>query len=281
MDFLTLSNGVQMPLLGYGVYQITDPAQCQKCVEDALGLGYRLIDTAQAYGNESAVGAAIRASGVRREELFITTKLWISDVSESSAQRAFEQSLQNLGLDFLDLYLIHQPYNDVYGAWRAMKRLYEAGAIRALGVSNFYPDRLVDFCLYNELAPQLNQVECHPLHAQFEAQEVMRKYNVAMQSWASFGEGRSGMFENPLLLEIGKAHNKSVAQVILRWLYQRGIITIPKTTSKARMAENLAIFDFALSEDSMRAIAGLDSKQTLFINHRDVERIEWLKGYKG
>ena len=275
MQIITLNNGVKMPILGYGVYQI-DKKECQRCVEDALSVGYRSIDTAAAYFNEEAVGAAIKASGIKREELFITTKLWITSASESKAKRAFETSLKKLGLEYLDLYLIHQPFNDVYGTWRAMSTLYKDKLIRAIGVSNFYPDRLVDFCLYNEIKPALNQVECSPMHAQFEAQKIMQEHNVAMESWAPFGEGKNNMFANPTIAAIGKKHNKSVAQVILRWLIQRNIVVIPKTTRKERMIENFSVFDFELDSADMQTMASLDDKKSLFLDHRDPAMVKWL-----
>ncbi len=280
MQMITLNNGVKMPILGYGVYQIEDIKECQRCVEDALEVGYRSIDTAQSYFNEEAVGAAIKASGIKREEIFVTTKLWINHVSEAKAPKAFESSLKKLGLDYVDLYLIHQPYNDVYGAWRAMSKLYKEGRIKAIGVSNFYPDRLADFCLNNEITPALNQIECNPFHQQHEAQEILKEYNVAMESWAPFGEGRKDMFSNATLTQIGKQYNKSVAQVILRWLVQRNIIVIPKTTKKERMIENFSIFDFVLSEADMAAIAKLDDKNSLFFGHRDPKMVKWLSEYK-
>lgn len=270
---ITLNNGVSMPLLGYGVYELEDEKECQQCVETALELGYRLIDTAQFYKNEKAVGkaihAAIKQSGIKREEIFITTKLWVQDNTESKALKAVELSLQNLGLDYIDLYLIHQPYNDVYGAYRALSRLYKEGRLKAIGLSNFYADRMLDMCLYNEITPQVNQLECHPLSAQFSTHKLCKECNVALQSWASFGRGRSGMFENPTLQILAKEYNKSIAQIILRWLYQRGIAAIPKSANKERMKENIAIFDFVLSEDSMSKIASLDTQTSLFHDHRD------------
>ncbi|WP_169754327.1 aldo/keto reductase [Campylobacter curvus] len=282
MQYVNLNDGNKMPILGYGVYQIEDPKECQRCVEDALAVGYRLIDTAQAYFNEEAVGAAIKtalAGGVRREELFITTKLWISDMSESGAARAFEASMKKLGLEYLDLYLLHQPFGDVYGAWRTMSRLKNEGRIRSIGVSNFYPDRLMDFCLHNEIAPAVDQVECSPLYAQFEAQKTMDELGVAMQSWAPFGEGRSGLLENEILKSIGTKHGKSVAQVILRWLVQRDVIIIPKTVSKERMEQNFSVFDFALDEADMARITKMDGKKSLFLDHRDPQTVKFLSDY--
>lgn len=278
MEFITLNNGVRMPILGYGVFQI-EPKDTQKCVEDAIGVGYRSIDTAQAYFNEAEVGAALKTAiggGVKREELFITTKVWINNYEESKALKSIETSLKKLQIDYLDLLLLHQPFNDVYGAWRAMSRLYKEGRIKALGVSNFYPDRLVDFCLNNEIKPAVNQIECSPLHAQFEVQEVLQEYGVAMESWAPFGEGKNNMFSNPILAGIGKKYNKSIAQVILRWQIQRGIIVIPKTVRKERMIENFDVFDFSLSDSDMQSIAGLDEKQSLFLSHQDPKMVKWL-----
>lgn len=278
MEFVTFNNGVKMPILGYGVYQI-EPKDTQKCVEDAISVGYRSIDTAQAYFNEAEVGAAIKNAtngGTKREELFITTKVWINNFEESKALKSIEESLKKLQVDYLDLLLLHQPFGDTYGAWRAMSRFYQEGRIKALGVSNFYPDRLVDFYLNNEIKPALNQIECNPLHAQFEAQKVLQEYGVAMQSWAPFGEGRNNMFSNPTLEQIGKKYGKSVAQVILRWQIQRGIIAIPKTTRKERMIENISVFDFALTDADMQSIAGLDDKQSLFFNHQDPKMVKWL-----
>lgn len=278
MEFVTLNNGIKMPILGYGVFQI-DPKETQRCVEDAISVGYRSIDTAQAYFNEESVGAAIKTAlqgGVKREELFITTKLWINNYPEEKALKACEESLRKLGLDYIDLMLLHQPFSDTYGAWRALSRFYKEGRFKAIGVSNFYADRIADFCLNNEIKPTLNQIECNPIHAQFEAQKVLQEYNVAMESWAPFGEGRNNMFSSPTLSEIGKKYNKSVAQVILRWQIQRGIIAIPKTTRKERMIENLSVFDFALSAQDMQTIAALDNKTSLFLNHQDPQTAKFL-----
>lgn len=273
---VTLNNGVTMPLLGFGVFQVTDLAECERSVLDAIATGYRLLDTAASYGNEAAVGSAIKKSGVARDELFITTKLWVQDASYEGAKQAFERSMDKLQLEYLDLYLIHQPYGDVYGAWRAMQELYQAGRIKAIGVSNFYPDRLVDFVLHNEIAPAVNQIEAHPFHQQVEAQQVMQEYNVQIEAWGPFAEGKNNIFQNDVLLAIGEKHGKSVAQVILRWLTQRGVVAIPKSVRKERMAENLAIFDFELSADEMNTIATLDSKQSAFFDHRDPAMVKWL-----
>lgn len=278
MQVVELNNGVKMPILGYGVYQISDLKECQRCVEDALSVGYKSIDTAQAYFNEEAVGAAIKTSGIKREELFITTKLWISDMSEEAALKAFDISLKKLGLDYLDLYLLHQPFGDVYGAWRALSKLHKEGKIRAIGVSNFYPDRLVDFCLHNEIKPAINQIECHPLLNQEYAKNVMSEFGIVMEAWAPFGEGKSGMFDNQTIANIGKKYGKTNAQVILRWLIQRGVVVIPKTVRKEIMIENISVFDFSLDENDMSLIAGLESGKTLFLDHRELETVKFLNG---
>lgn len=278
MQTVRLNNDVLMPILGYGVYQINELKECQRCVEDAFSVGYRSIDTAQAYFNEEAVGAAIKSSGIKREELFITTKLWISDANEDRALKAFDVSLKKLSLDYLDLYLIHQPFGDVYGAWRAMSKLYKDGKIRAIGVSNFYPDRLVDFCLNNEIKPAINQIECNPMLSQEYTKNVMSEFGVAMESWAPFGEGKSGMFSNQTIASIGKKYGKTNAQVILRWLIQRGVVVIPKTVRKERMIENISVFDFSLDESDMSLMAGLDSGKSLFLDHRDPEKVKFLNG---
>ncbi|MCH5313198.1 MAG: aldo/keto reductase [Helicobacter sp.] len=278
MEFVTLNNGVKMPILGYGVFQV-EPKETQRCVEDAIEVGYRSIDTAQAYFNEAEVGAAIKnamSGGIKREELFITTKLWINNYKEEKALKACEESLRKLGLDYVDLMLLHQPFNDTYGAWRALSKFYKEGRFKAIGVSNFYPDRIVDFCLNNEIKPALNQIECNPFFAQFEAQKILEEYNVAMESWAPFGEGKNDMFSNPTLSAIGKKYNKSIAQVILRWQIQRNIIAIPKTIRKERMIENFNVFDFALSDEDMQKIASLDNKQSLFLNHQDPQTAKFL-----
>ena len=278
MEYVTLNNGVKMPILGFGVYQITDPGQCEQAVADAVSVGYRLIDTAASYGNEEAVGRAVKGCGVPREELFITTKLWISDTSYEGAKRAFQKSMDKLGLDYLDLYLIHQPMNDYYGAWRAMTELYKEGKIRAIGVCSFYPDRLADLIAFNEVAPAVNQVETNIFFQQTAAQEVMREKGVQMESWAPFAEGRGNLFENPVLKCIGKKYGKSVAQIVLRWQIQRGIVCIPKSVKKERMEENIRIFDFALSQDDMELIAALDTGSSAFFDHRDPAVIDMLAG---
>lgn len=276
MKYVKLNNGVEMPILGFGVYQIPDPEACEQAVYDALMAGYRSIDTAAAYENEEAVGRAIRRSGIPREELFITTKLWISDAGYESAKKAFEESMLKLGLKYLDLYLIHQPFGDVYGSWRAMEELYKEGRIRAIGVSNFYPDRLADLILHNEIAPAVNQVETHPFHQQTAAAEFMRSKGVQIESWAPFAEGRNGLFSNELLLKIAAKHGKTVAQVVLRWLIQRDVVCIPKSVHKERIAENFDVFGFELGDDDMAAIAALDRPESSFLNHRDPEIVEWL-----
>lgn len=276
MKYVKLNNGVEMPILGFGVYQIPDPEACEQAVYDALMAGYRSIDTAAAYENEEAVGRAIRRSGIPREELFITTKLWISDAGYESAKKAFEESMLKLGLKYLDLYLIHQPFGDVYGSWRAMEELYKEGRIRAIGVSNFYPDRLADLILHNEIAPAVNQVETHPFHQQTAAAEFMRSKGVQIESWAPFAEGRNGLFSNELLLKIAAKHGKTVTQVVLRWLIQRDVVCIPKSVHKERIAENFDVFGFELGDDDMAVIATLDRPESSFLNHRDPEIVEWL-----
>ncbi len=273
---VTLNNGVAMPLLGFGVFQVTDLDECERSVLDAIETGYRLLDTAASYGNEAAVGNAIQKSGVAREELFITTKLWVQDASYDGAKQAFERSMEKLQLEYLDLYLIHQPYGDVYGAWRAMQELYQAGHIKAIGVSNFYPDRIMDFILHNDIAPAVNQIETHPFHQQIEAQKLLQENNVQIESWGPFAEGKNNIFQNAVLRSIAETHGKSVAQVIVRWLTQRGVVAIPKSVRKERMAENLDVFDFELSADDMNAIAALDSKQSAFFDHRDPAMVKWL-----
>jgi 2,5-diketo-D-gluconate reductase A len=273
---VTLNNGVAMPSLGFGVFQVPDPAECERSVRDAIDVGYRLLDTATSYGNEEAVGAAIRNHGIDRSELFVTTKLWIEDASYEGAKAAFERSMNKLGLDYLDLWLIHQPYGDVYGAWRAMEELHKAGRIRAIGVSNFYPDRLVDFVLHNEVTPAVNQIETHPFHQQHEAEAILAEYKVQQEAWGPFAEGKNGLFSNNVLQSIGQKYGKSIAQVVLRWLMQRRIVAIPKSVRKERMAENFAVFDFELSQDDITAIAALDQKTSSFFDHRDPAMVKWL-----
>jgi len=271
-----LNNGVEMPILGFGVFQVPDPAECERSVRDAIDVGYRLLDTAASYGNEEAVGAAIKNSGIDRGELFVTTKLWVQDASYEGAKRAFERSLNKLQLDTLDLYLIHQPYGDVYGAWRAMEELHRAGKIRAIGISNFYPDRVVDFVLHNEVTPAVNQIEIHPFHQQADAQTLLQKHNIQTEAWGPFAEGKNGLFHNEVLGSIAAKHGKSIAQVVIRWLNQRGIVTIPKSVRKERMAENFDVFDFELDQADNDAIATLDQAASSFFDHRDPVMVERL-----
>ena len=276
MQTTTLNNGVAMPMLGFGVYQIADAAECEASVAGALRVGYRLIDTAAAYGNEEAVGRAVAHSGIARDELFITTKLWLSDAGYEKTKRAFERSLARLQLDYLDLYLIHQPYSDVHGAWRAMEELYEAGRIRAIGVSNFHPDRLMDLMVHNRVMPAVNQIETHPFCQQTETAQFLLENKVQIESWGPFAEGRNQLFSNPVLTEIAARHGRSVAQIVLRWLLQRGVVTIPKSVRPERIAENFHIFDFELSGEDMTAIAALDTGKSAFFDHRDPAIVKWL-----
>ena len=276
MENIKLNNGVEMPILGFGVYQIPDAAECERSVLTALEAGYRSIDTASAYGNEEAVGRAIRKSGIPREEIFITTKLWIKDAGYEKAQKGFEVSMNKLGLDYLDLYLIHQPIGDVYGSWRAMEELYEKGDIHAIGVSNFYPDRLIDFIAFNKVVPAVNQVETHPFHQQEAAHNIMLEHNVQMESWGPFAEGRNDFFSNEVLPSIGKKYGKSIAQVTLRWMIQRGIVVIPKSVTPSRIAENFNVFDFNLDDQDMQAISKLDKKESAFFNHQDPATVKYL-----
>ncbi|MGW0810719.1 aldo/keto reductase [Nonomuraea sp. NPDC002799] len=265
---VTLNNGVEMPILGFGVYQIP-PEQTEQAVTDALAAGYRSLDTAAAYRNEEAVGRAIKNSGIAREDLFVTTKLWVQDPGEDNTKRAFDASLRKLGLDHLDLYLIHQPFGDVYSEWRAMQDLHRQGRIRAIGVSNFHPDRLVDLIGHHDVTPAVNQVETHPFFQRAADHEVMREHGVQIESWGPFAEGRDNLFAHPLLSEVGDAHGKSVAQVVLRWLIQRGVVVIPKSVRPDRMAQNIDVFDFELSDDQMARIATMDTRSSLFFDHRD------------
>jgi 2,5-diketo-D-gluconate reductase A len=276
MQNVVLNNGVEMPILGFGVYQITDTEECERSVYEAIRAGYRLIDTAAVYQNEEAVGKAIEKSGVTREEIFVTTKLWIQDAGYESTKKAFERSLKRLQLDYLDLYLIHQPYGDVYGSWRAMEELYREGRIRAIGVSNFQPDRLMDLMLHNEVVPAVNQIETHPFNQQIETQKFLQENNVQIESWGPFAEGKNNIFENELLLAIAEKYKKTVAQVILRWLTQRGIVVIPKSVRKERIVENFNIFDFELSPEDMNAIISLDTKVSSFFDHRDPKMVRRL-----
>lgn len=276
MQKVTLNNGVEMPILGFGVFQVKDLAECERSVIDAIETGYRLIDTAQSYENEEAVGKAIKKSGVPREELFITTKLWIQSDGYEGTKKAFEASLKKLQLDYLDLYLIHQPYGDVYGEWRAMQELYWEKKVRAIGVSNFHPDRLIDLIVHNEVVPAVNQIETHPFHQQIETQQFLKENGVQIESWGPFAEGKNNIFQNELLLSIGKKYNKTIAQVILRWLTQRGVVAIPKSVRKERMEENFNSLDFQLSGEDMDAIKSLDTKASLFFDHRDPAMVKWL-----
>jgi len=275
MQMVTLNNGVRMPILGFGVYQMTD-AECEASVLEALRVGYRLIDTAAIYGNEEAVGRALKASGVPREELFVTTKLWIDDATEQGAKRAVAKSLQRLQLDYLDLYLIHQPYHDVHGAWRAMEALNDAGTLRAIGVSNFQPDRVIDLLVHHRVPPAVNQVETHPFCQQIGPGALLKERGIQHESWAPFAEGRNDLFRNPVLTGIAARHGKSVAQVVLLWLTQRGIVVIPKSIKPERIAENFDIFGFQLAAEEMAAIATLDTGKSLFFDHRDPKMVEFL-----
>jgi diketogulonate reductase-like aldo/keto reductase len=276
MQKIVLNNGVEMPILGFGVFQIQDLAECERSVRDAIDVGYRLIDTAASYGNEEAVGNAIKASGVTRDELFVTTKLWIADTGYEKTKRAFDRSMKRLQLDYLDLYLIHQPYGDVFGAWRAMEELYRDGRIRAIGVSNFHPDRVMDFLVHNEVMPAVDQVETHPLHQQVATQQFLRENNIQIESWGPFAEGKNSIFQNEVLTTIAQKHGKTVAQVTLRWLTQRNVIVIPKSVRKERMAENFNIFDFDLDRNDMESIATLETGASLFFDHRDPAMVKLL-----
>lgn len=280
MQKVILNNGMEMPILGFGVYQIEDADQCEQAVYDALLAGYRLIDTAAAYMNEEAVGRAIKRSGIPREDIFITTKLWIQDAGYESAKKGFAKSLERLQVDYIDLYLIHQPYGDVYSSWRAMEELYAQGKIRAIGVSNFHMDRLVDLMDHNEVTPAINQIETHPFCQQIESAKIMKENNVQIMSWGPFAEGKNNMFQNETLVEVAKKYNKSVAQVILRWLTQRGVVAIPKSVHKERIIENFNIFDFELEQEDMDKIATLDTKDSVFFSHRDPEFVRWLGNVK-
>lgn len=276
MQHVQLNNGVEMPILGFGVFQVTDLEECERIVLDAINSGYRLIDTAASYFNEVAVGNAIKKCGVPREELFITTKLWIQSDGYNGTKKAFENSLNRLDLEYIDLYLIHQPYGDVYGEWRAMSELYKEGRIRAIGVSNFFPDRLMDLMVNNEIIPAVNQVETHPFHQQIETQKLLIENNIQIQSWGPFAEGKNDIFKNKLLQSIGNKYNKSIAQVILRWLTQRNVVVIPKSVRKEKMIENFNSLDFHLSDEEMEAIKKLDTNESLFFDHADPAMVKFL-----
>ena len=275
MEQITLYNGVKMPIVGYGVYQVSKE-ECERCVMDALAVGYRSIDTAQSYFNEEEVGNAIKKSGIPREDIFLTTKVWVEHYGYEEAKKSVFESMRKLRTDYLDLVLLHQPFSDYYGAYRALEDLYNEGKLRAIGVSNFYPDRLVDMALFNRVKPMVNQVETHPFHQQTEAKKWMERYGVQIEAWAPFGEGRGGLFENPVLAEIAEKHKKTIAQVMLRWHIQRGVVVIPKSTHKERMEENLNIFDFALDQTDMNRISELDQKQSSFFSHCDPAMVEWF-----
>ncbi|MDT0690043.1 aldo/keto reductase [Salegentibacter sp. F188] len=276
MEKIKLNNDVEMPILGFGVFQIPDADECENSVSEAIETGYRLIDTAEAYQNEEAVGKAIKRSGVQREDLFITTKVWVQNAGYEKTKKAFQKSLERLQLDYLDLYLIHQPYGDVHGSWRAMEELYKEGKIKAIGVSNFQPDRLMDLMIHNEIKPTVNQIETHPFHQQTEANSFLKENDVQHQAWGSFAEGKNNLFKNESLASIGQKYNKSVAQVVLRWLAQRGIVALSKSVHKKRIEENFNSLDFQLSKEDMETITKLDQKQSLFFDHRDPEMVKWL-----
>jgi diketogulonate reductase-like aldo/keto reductase len=280
MQNVILNNGIEMPILGFGVFQIYDLTECEQCVIDAIETGYRLIDTAAVYMNEQAVGNAIKKSGIDREKLFITSKLWIQSDGYEGTKKAFQNSLDKLQLDYLDLYLIHQPYGDIFGSWKAMEELYEAGKIKAIGVSNFQPDRIMDLIVFGNIPPAVNQIETHPFNQQISAHTFLIENKVQTESWGPFAEGKNDIFKNELLVSLAQKYNKSVAQIILRWLTQRGIVVIPKSVHKERMAENFDIFDFNLSTEDMEIIKELDTNQSLFFDHRDTEMIKWMGSRK-
>ena len=280
MQHVTLNNGLQMPIVGYGVFQIADANECQRSVVDAIDTGYRLIDTAASYMNEEAVGKGLRSSGIARDQLFVTSKLWLQEAGYERTQQAIEKSLRRLQLDYLDLYLIHQPFGDVHGSWRAMEEAYRAGKLRAIGVSNFQTDRLMDIKAFNEIAPAVNQVEVNPFQQQLEGVPFMASIGVQAEAWAPFAEGRNGLFENEALLGIGQRYGKSVGQVVLRWLVQRGVVALAKSVRKERMAENIAIFDFELDAADMARIAALDTNTSSFFSHRDPAMVKWMSERK-
>lgn len=276
MQTLNLNNGVRMPITGFGVFQIPDAAECERSVADAIDAGYRLIDTAASYMNEAAVGKGLRRSGVARDELFVTSKLWVQHTGYERTRQAIDDSLRRLQLDHLDLYLIHQPFGDVHGSWRAMQEACKAGKLRAIGVSNFEPDRLMDLIAFNDMAPAVNQIEINPFHQQAESTAFMRDNNVQAEAWAPFAEGRNGLFQNEVLVDIGRKHGKSVGQVVLRWIVQRGIVALAKSVRKERMAENLAIFDFELDAADLARIATLETGTSSFFSHRDPAMVKWM-----
>jgi 2,5-diketo-D-gluconate reductase A len=276
MQTVKLNNGVEIPILGFGVFQITDQTECERSVVDAIQTGYTHIDTAASYQNEEAVGRGIKRSGVAREKLFITTKLWIQSNGYEGTRKAFERSLKRLQLDYLDLYLIHQPFGDVYGEWRAMEELYQQGKVRAIGVSNFQPDRIMDLMIHNKITPAVNQIEVNPFQQQIDTQKFLQDNSVQVEAWAPFAEGRNNIFQNETLLSIAAKYKKSVAQVILRWLVQRGMIALAKSTRKERMLENISVFDFELDAEDLAAIPTLDTKTSSFFNHRNPEMVKWL-----
>lgn len=278
MEYVTLNNGIKMPIVGFGVYQVSDANVCEQAVLDAIDSGYRLIDTAQAYGNEEAVGNAIKKSNVDRKELFITTKVWITNYGYEKTKQSVEESIREMQLEYLDLVLLHQPFNDYYGAYKALTDLYKEGKIKAIGVSNFYPDRLVDMAIFNEVVPAVNQVEVNVFHQQKKAQTLNEKYRVQLEAWAPFAEGRNNMFSNPILKEIGNKYGKSIAQVILRWLAQRNVVSLAKSVKKSRMQENIDIFDFELSKEDMETISQMDKSESSFFSHYDPEAIEMIAG---
>lgn len=275
MNYITLSNGIKMPILGYGVYQVTKE-ECERCVTEALKTGYRLIDTAQSYFNEAEVGTAILKSGIERNEIFLTTKVWIENYGYENCRKSVLESMSKLKTDYIDLCLLHQPFNDVYGAYRALEDLYSEGKLRAIGISNFYPDRMIDIASFSRIKPMVNQIEVHPLYQQNNAKKWHDKYDVQIEAWAPFGEGRNGIFELPQIKEIADRHNKTVAQIILRWHIQRGIIVIPKTVHIERIKENFNIFDFELSEKEMYDISKLDTNKSAFFSHTDPNMTEWF-----
>ncbi|EEV6165352.1 2,5-diketo-D-gluconic acid reductase [Escherichia coli] len=280
MQTVKLNNGIEMPLLGFGVFQMSDAAECERAVIDAIDTGYRLIDTAASYQNETQVGNALKQTGIARNELFVTTKLWLQDTNYEGAKAQFQRSLNRLQLDYVDLYLIHQPYGDVHGAWRAMEELHQAGKIRAIGVSNFHPDRLADLIAFNKVAPAVNQIEVNPFNQQLQAVPWNQSRDIQPEAWAPFAEGKNGLFQHPVLTAIGQKYGKSVGQVVLRWIFQRGIVSLAKSVRKERMEENINILDFELSSEDMLQIAALDTATSAFFSHRDPAMVEWLTGRK-